>query len=117
AHLYEYDPATNKFTDYGTMSKQSSGERWTRVVVYDEATHKIYAGVGNVPRLLEFDLATGAKRDLLPEGFDNIIAVYDLNLADGKLFARKEANNANETFVIDIASGELIEVTNGDTGE
>lgn len=117
ASLYAYDPATNKFTNYGTMSKNTSGERWTRVTVYDEESHKIYAGVGNVPRLLEYDLATGSKRDLLPAGFDNIVSVYDLNIADGRLFARKEANNANETFVIDIQSGKLVEVTNADTGE
>ncbi|MFD0959708.1 S-layer homology domain-containing protein [Paenibacillus chungangensis] len=117
AHLYAYDPSTNAYTDYGTMSTLTSGERWTRVTVYDEETHKIYAGVGNVPRLLEYDLATGAKRDLLPAGFENIVSVYDLNLADGRLFARKEANNGNETFVVDIASGDLVEVTNADTGE
>lgn len=117
ADLYEYNPLTNEFKNYGTMSTKTSGERWTRVVAYDESTHKIYAGVGNVPRLLEYDLATGSKRDLLPAGFDNIISVYDLNIAGGKLFARKEANNANEEFVIDIASGELLEVTNGDTDE
>ncbi|WP_438351699.1 S-layer homology domain-containing protein [Paenibacillus sp. FA6] len=116
ANLYAYNPDTNAFTDYGTMSTKTSGERWTRVTVYDEESHKIYAGVGNVPRLLEYDLATGAKRDLLPDGFDNIVSVYDLNIADGRLFARKEANNANETFVIDIGSGDLIEVTNADTG-
>jgi WD40 repeat protein len=117
AVLYAYNPATNQFNNYGTMSTLASGERWTRVVAYDEQTHKIYAGVGNVPRLLEYDLTTGAKRDLLPAGFENIISVYDLNVAGGKLFARKEANNANETFVIDIASGEMLEVTNADTGE
>lgn len=117
ANLYAYNPATESFTDYGTMSTKSSGERWTRVTVYDEESHKIYAGVGNVPRLLEYDLATGAKRDLLPEGYENIVSVYDLNIADGRLFARKEANNPNETFVIDIESGEQVEVTNADTGE
>ena len=117
ANLYAYDPATNAFTDYGTMSTKTSGERWTRVTVYDEESHKIYAGVGNVPRLLEYDLATGAKRDLLPSGFEDIVSVYDLNIADGRLFARKEANNANETFVIDIESGNLVEVTNSDTGQ
>ena len=117
AHLYAYNPASNDFMDYGTLSTQNSGERWSRVTVYDEETHKIYAGVGNVPRLVEYDLTTGEKRDLLPAGFENIVSVYDLNIADGKLFARKEANNANETFVIDIASGELVEVTNADTGE
>ncbi|QNK56683.1 S-layer homology domain-containing protein [Paenibacillus sp. PAMC21692] len=117
AHLYAYDPDGGGFTDYGTLSTQTSGERWTRVTAYDETTHKIYAGVGNVPRLVEYDLATGAKRDLLPEGFGKIVSVYDLNIADGKLFARKEANNPNETFVIDIESGDMIEFENEDTGE
>lgn len=115
--LYEYDPVTNKFTDYGTMAYTSSGERWTRVVVYDSENNKIYAGVGNQPRLVEYDLATGAKRDLLPPQYNNIISVYDLNLEGGKLFARKEANHSNEMFVLNAKTGELVQMTNGDTGE
>lgn len=117
AHLYEYDPVANQFTDYGTLSHQSSGERWTRVVVYDSENHKVYAGVGNQARLVEVDLATGNKRDLLPPEYSNITSVYDLNLVEGKLFARKEANNANEMFVIDVKTGEQVEITNADTGE
>lgn len=116
AHLYEYDPATDKFTDFGTMSYSNSGERWTRVVVLDSENNKIYAGVGNTARLLEYDLATGAKRDLLPPQYSNITAVYDLNLVGGKLFAKKEANNANEMFVLKADTGELVEVTMADTG-
>lgn len=115
--VYEYDPATNTFTDFGTMALRTSGERWVRVTVYDPETHKIYAGVGNQPRLVEYDIATGTKRDLLPPQYSDIIAVYDLNLIDGRLFARKEANNANETFVVDVKTGQLVEVTNGDTGQ
>lgn len=115
--VYEYEPATNKFTDFGTMAFKTQGERWTRVTVYDPEHHKIYAGVGNEARLVEYDIATGVKRDLLPEKYKDIISVYDLDLVGGKLFARKEANNSFETFVLDAESGEQIQITNGDTGE
>ncbi|WP_213522263.1 collagen-like protein [Paenibacillus sp. J31TS4] len=115
--IYEYDPATDKFTDFGTMAVQNSGERWVRVTVVDPETNKIYAGVGNQPRLVEYDMATGTKKDLLPEKYRNIIAVYDLNLVGGKLFARKEANNSFETFVLDARTGAEVLLTNGDTGE
>lgn len=115
--VYEYDPVTNKFTDYGTMAFKTSGERWTRVTVYDPDHHKIYAGVGNEARLVEYDITTGVKRDILPDKYKNIISVYDLNLVGGKLFARKEANNSFETFVMDASTGQQIEITNGDTGE
>lgn len=115
--VYEYDPATTKFTDFGTMAFKTEGERWTRVTVYDADQHKIFAGVGNEARLVEYDIATGVKRDILPEKYKNIISVYDMNLVSGKLFARKEANNSFETFVMDATTGEQIEITNGDTGE
>jgi len=115
--LWMYDPATGKFTDYGTMAFGSSGERWNRVTVYDPERGVVYAGMGNTPRLVEYNPATGAKRDLLPAGYENITAVYDLDLVGGKLFARKETNNQFEYFVVDPVSGEQIMVTNGDTGE
>ncbi|WP_068773823.1 S-layer homology domain-containing protein [Paenibacillus sp. FJAT-26967] len=114
--VYQYDPATGIFTDYGTMASKTDGERWTRVTVYDADTDKIYAGVGNQARLVEYDIKTGTKRDLLPEKYRNIISVYDLNLVDGKLFARKEANNSFETFVLDAKTGQEILITDGDTG-
>ena len=115
--VYMYDPATDTFADFGTMAYTTSGERWTRVTVYDAERNKIYAGVGNQARLIEYDVETGQKRDLLPEKYRNITSVYDLNLVEGKLFARKETNNAFETFVLDAETGEQITVTNGDTGE
>ncbi|TLS52057.1 hypothetical protein FE782_11860 [Paenibacillus antri] len=115
--VYEYDPATNAFTDFGTMSYRDSGERWVRVTVYDEENHKIYAGVGNQARLVEYDIATKTKRDLLPAKYADITSVYDLDLVDGKLFVKKEANDAYEMFVLDAATGEQIVMTNGDSGE
>jgi Carbohydrate binding domain len=110
--VYQYDPATNEFTNFGTLAE---GQGWVRSTVYDEKNHKFYAGVGNKAHLIEFDIATGEKRNILPPQYSNIISVYDMNLVDGKLFAQKE--NTFEMFVLDTATGQLVEAVNGDTGQ
>ncbi|MCM3123837.1 MULTISPECIES: hypothetical protein [unclassified Mesobacillus] len=110
--VYQYDPDTNEFTDFGRMAE---GQSWVRSTVYDEKNNKIYAGVGSKAHLIEYDIATGEKRNILPSQYADIISVYDMGLVDGKLFAQKE--NAFEMFIIDTETGELVEATNGDTGE
>ncbi|RLQ94858.1 carbohydrate binding domain-containing protein [Falsibacillus albus] len=110
--VYEYDPASNAFTDFGRMAE---GQNWVRSTVYDEKNNKVYAGVGSQAHLIEYDVATGEKRNILPAQFSDIISVYDLDLVEGKLFAQKES--AYEMFVMDTDTNQLVEATNGDTGE
>lgn len=110
--VYQYDPATNEFTDFGRMA---DGQSWVRSTVYDEENNTIYAGVGSKAHLIEYDITTGEKRNILPPQYSDIISVYDMGLVDGKLFAQKES--AFEMFVLDTSTGELVEATNGDTGE
>lgn len=115
--VYEYDPVTNKFTSFGRMAE---GQSWVRTVAYDEETHKVYAGVGSVAHLIEYDIATGTKTNILPPQYSDITSVYDLNLVDGKLFARKE-NGTPELpyamFVIDVKTKQVISAKNAQTGE
>ncbi|WP_462409864.1 carbohydrate binding domain-containing protein [Neobacillus sp. Marseille-QA0830] len=110
--VYQYDPANGQFTSYGTMVP---GQGWVRSVALDEENHVFYAGVGNKASLIQYNLDTGEKKDILPEQYSDIISVYDMKLVDGKLFGRKEANY--EMFVLDTKTGELVEAVNGDTGE
>lgn len=110
--VYEYDPSTNKFTDFGRMA---AGQSWVRSVAFDEGNQKVYAGVGSQAHLIEYDIATGQKRNVLPAQYADIISVYDMNLIDGKLFAQKESKY--EMFIYDTETGNLVEATNGDTGE
>jgi outer membrane protein assembly factor BamB len=116
-HAYEYDPDKGAFRDLGDMTDNPAPERWIRVTVHDPATNKLYFGIGNRPQLVEYDLATGGKRDLLPSKYSNITAVYDLNVESGRLFCRKETHNPYEYFVLDQRTGDEILVTNADTGE
>jgi len=116
-HAYEFDPATGKFRDLGDMTTTTEKERWIRVTVADPVNRKLYFGIGNNPQLVEYDLATSTKRDLLPEEYADITAVYDLNLAGGRLFCRKETHNPYEYFVLDVKTGKTVPVTNADTGE
>lgn len=116
-HAYEYNPHTQSFRDLGDVTTNTEKERWIRATVLDEKNGKVYFGTGTNPQLVEYDLASGKKRELLTERFRKITAVYDLRLADGKLICRKESDNENENFVLDPASGQVLTVTNGDTGE
>ncbi|UTE77432.1 carbohydrate binding domain-containing protein [Rossellomorea sp. KS-H15a] len=110
--VFQYDPSSDSFTNFGRMA---DGQNWVRSTVYDEEDNKIYAGVGSKAHLIEYDMDTGEKRNILPSRYEDIISVYDMDLVEGKLFAQKES--AYEMFVMDTESGELVEATNGDTGE
>ncbi|WP_047983339.1 carbohydrate binding domain-containing protein [Ornithinibacillus californiensis] len=110
--VYQYDPSVNEFTSFGTMVE---GQSWVRSVAFDERANKIYAGIGSKAHLIEYNIDTGEKRNILPEQFSDSISIYDMDLVDGKLFAQKES--AYEMFVLDVATGEVIDATNGDTGE
>ena len=116
-HAYEFDPKTGKFRDLGDVTSTTEKERWIRVTAADPKSNKLYFGIGNRPQLVEYDLASGAKRDLLPPEYANITSVYDLNVAGGRLFCRKETDNPYEYFVLDAATGKTVTVTNADTGE
>lgn len=116
-HAYMYDPGTDKFSDLGDMTTNTTRERWIRVAVHDPISDKLYFGIGNQPQLVEYDLATGKKRDLLPAHYSNITAIYDLNYEGGRLFCRKETHNPFENFVLDAETGADVPVTNTDTGE
>ena len=116
-HAYEFDPQTEKYRDLGDMTTTTEKERWLRVTVYDDAKKKLYFGIGNKPQLVEYDLASGSKRDILPAKFGDITAVYDLDLVGNKLFCRKENHNAYEYFVLNRDTGELVTVTDADTGQ
>lgn len=116
-HAYEFDPKTEKFRDLGDMTTTTERERWIRVTVADPANKKLYFGIGNKPQLVEYDLTTGKKRELLSSQYSEITAVYDMNLEGGRLFCRKETHNQFEYFVLDVKTGETVMVHNADTGE
>ncbi|WP_054954843.1 Ig-like domain-containing protein [Paenibacillus dakarensis] len=100
-NLFQYDPAGG-ITDFGKMKP---GEQYVRSVAYDEEREVLYAGVGAHATLIEYDLATGTKRNLLPEAYAKYSFVYDLNLIGGKLFTRLDPES--KMVVIDAATGKV----------
>lgn len=82
--LFMYDPATNQFTDYGSMVE---GEQYSRsVAIYKD---KVYVGMGTNAHLIEFDPLTLEKKEItLPETYQNEKIVYDLDVVKDLLFAR-----------------------------
>jgi WD40 repeat protein len=85
--VVEYDPQTGTLTDLGDMYP---GELNVKQVAYNADDNVIYAGIGQSAHLVELNLSTGQKRDILPESLKDQISVYDLQYAAGKLFVRME---------------------------
>lgn len=100
-NLFQYDPA-NGMTDYGQMKP---GEQYVRGVAYDQEKELLYAGVGAHAALFEFNPATGAKRNLLPDEYAKYSFVYDLNLVGGKLFIKLDPGY--NMVVLDVATGSV----------
>ncbi|ERJ57857.1 NHL repeat-containing protein [Sphingobacterium paucimobilis] len=104
--VFRYHPKDG-FTDVGkgTLVK---GESYVRSMVYHQKTNKIYAGVGARASLIELDLSTGAKRDILPEEFRGEQFVYTMALVEGvsggdRIFITLQ--NSNNILIFNIASG------------
>ena len=104
--VFRYHP-DNGFSDVG-RGPLVKGENYVRGLVYHEAGNKIYAGVGSHAHLIELDVTTGAKRDLLPEQYRNNAFVYNIglveNLRDGdRIFFTVE--NAKKTLMYNLNTG------------
>lgn len=100
-NLFQYDPASGA-TDLGKMKP---GEQYVRAVAYDREKELLYTGVGAHAALIEYNLATGAKRNILPEAYAKYSFVYDLNLIGGKLFVRLDPES--KMVVLDAATGKV----------
>lgn len=57
------------------------GENYVHGIAYDKFTNKIFAGIGSHSYLVEIDVATGKKRELLPEKYVGKAGfVYDMSI-------------------------------------
>jgi hypothetical protein len=73
--LFSYNPKTRASEDFGNMVE---GEKYGRYVCAD-FPGKIFLGSGAHARLIEFDLSTKFKRQILPRQYQNQSFVYHLN--------------------------------------
>ncbi|WP_276347634.1 hypothetical protein [Daejeonella sp. JGW-45] len=76
--VFRYHPKEG-FTDVG-KGPIVPGENYVRSIALNQTTGKIYAGIGSHARLVELDIASGKKREMLPEKYHNQAFVYDLKL-------------------------------------
>lgn len=79
--VFRYHPSGG-FTDAG-QGPIVNGENYVRSMAYSKTTNKVYAGVGAHAALIELDLTTGNKRNILPASFNNEAFVYSLTLIEG----------------------------------
>ncbi|GBF78156.1 hypothetical protein PA598K_06766 [Paenibacillus sp. 598K] len=97
--VFRYDPARGEFRDYGAIVQ---GEQYARAMAADGGI--LYVGAGTrSPHLVALDTTTGDKRELpLPPGCEDDQLVYDVDIADGKLYAR--LTPSNRLLIYDLAS-------------
>lgn len=91
--LFSYDPATNAFRDYGQVIP---GEMYARSVAWGDGT--VYVGTYNC-HIVAVDPVSGAKREL-PQPAPNCGHVHDMNVHDGKLFARAATSIINAPLYV-----------------
>lgn len=76
--VYEYDPKTG-FKDLGKGAVQQ-GENYVRSLAFDAKTNKIYAGVGSHAGLIEMDLISNVKKQIIAEQDKDHEFMYDMEL-------------------------------------
>ncbi|OZQ61920.1 hypothetical protein CA600_23920 [Paenibacillus sp. VTT E-133280] len=83
--VFQYDPATGVFRDYGAMV---AGEQYARSM--EAWNGKLYVGVGTqTPHIVVLDTDTGGRSEIgLPDECQGEQLVYDLNIIHDKLFVR-----------------------------
>lgn len=100
AELFSYDPATKKFTLYGTMAP---GHAFVRALtVYDGI---VYVGLGGQAGLVAFNTQTQAKTEILPQAATGAESVNALQAVRADLFVH--LTNGNE-IVMSIPSDKVI---------
>jgi len=80
--VFRYHPKQG-FSDVG-KGPLVEKENYVRSLAYHAKTGLLYAGVGSHAHLIEINPATGAKKELLPEKYQDKEFVYGLELVPGK---------------------------------
>lgn len=101
-HLFRYDPDTGAVEDFGRPIADQ-----TYIKSLACAGGKVYSGAYSQGRIAEFDPATRSFTELpAPPGLppDNKLSVYDLDIHDGRLYARIGTANPSPLYVYDITA-------------
>ncbi len=87
------------------------GENYVHGIAYHEKTNKLYAGIGSKSYLVQIDVETGKKREILPEKYRGLPGfVYDMSIVKGikggdRLFANLP--DMGKTIVYNIEREEI----------
>lgn len=100
--LLRYDPATEEFTHLGIMKE---GENMARHI-NARFPGKIHVGIASHAYLIQYDMATGEKRELLPEAYQDRSFTYYSDRWDDRLFAVVVPRD--RLLFFDPTSGELL---------
>lgn len=102
--LLRYTPATDEWTDHGTLVE---GNSYVRSLAVDGTD--VYAGGGTSDAVVvHVDTRTGEQSRIeLPEGYRDQEFVYDTSIAGDTLFVR--TTPANEILVHDLVEGEWVD--------
>ena len=73
--LLRFDPRNESFENLGKMIENEKDENYVRHV-NGKFEGKIYAGTGTKAQLVEYDIATGEKKMLLPEKYQDSAFLY-----------------------------------------
>lgn len=111
--VFSYDPASGEFRDYGQMI---AGQTYVKSIAWGDG--KVYAGAYADARITELDPVTGEKTELpSPPDFDiSGQTVNDLNVRDGRLYARIGSAFPSPLFVYDLAAGTWTDRIEGAAG-
>ncbi len=100
--VFQYNPATNSFRDYGVMIE---GRAYVRSIAYKDG--KVYAGIGTVGNLVELDVVSGAKT-IIPlktiQGLTEYPFVYGLDIRGNYLFAFLSGEGVSMYIIYDLAN-------------
>lgn len=108
AHAFRFDPATGETSDLGALGEGPENLITRSIAV---GGGKVYAGTGADPRLVEIDLATGARSEItLPAPARELDYVYDLDLRGDLLFVRASPDGGQRPLhVYDVVAREWID--------
>jgi streptogramin lyase len=80
--IFRYHPKDG-FTDVG-KGPIVEGQNYVHGIAYHEKTNKLFAGIGSKSYLVEVDVKTGKKREILPEKYQGLPGfVYDMSIVKG----------------------------------
>src|SRR5690606_3357314 len=93
--VFEFDPASGKFTDMGAAVE---GEDYARAVGWHAPTNNLYVGVGSHPQLIQWNLTTGEKKNILPAVDESEHTVYNVDVIGNYLVTRLSPSKKGLVF-------------------